>query len=65
MEFWIVGKVIDLKHNGWAFQGIYDDEQKAVANCRTEKYFIGKAMLNNSLPDKDEVWPGAYYPLAK
>ncbi len=57
---WIVGK---RNAFGWEFMGVFDSEEKAVAACRTLKYFVGPAKLNEQLPDETNKWKGAYYPL--
>ena len=60
--FWICGKSVDWKTCSWEFQGVFDSEESAVSACRSENYFIGPAKLNESLPDSQTEWEGAYYP---
>lgn len=59
---WIVGKDDREGDGGWEFQGVFDDRELAVMACRGDNYFIGPAILNESLPDDREDWPGSYYP---
>lgn len=63
MTLWIVGKIHPDKYGFWAFQGVYDDEKRAIDACRDELYFIGPAQLNEQLPLGTQPWPGAYYPM--
>lgn len=50
---------------GWDFQGVFDTEEKALAACRDEHYFIGPAELNKEYPDETIPWPGQYWPHRK
>lgn len=62
-ELWIVGKAAaDLGDKAWEFQGVFDNEEAAVRACRSDEYFVGPAILNESLPDDREEWLEAYYP---
>lgn len=66
MELWIVGKIKSRKHyKQWEFQGVFNDEQKAVNACRTWKYFVAPAILNRESPDETREWEGLYYPIAE
>ena len=76
MKLWLVGQVILSVWNHqknewqvggqWDVQGIFDNEDAAVAICKTENYFIMPLMLNQELPhDKSETPEGSRYPLAK
>jgi len=65
MTMWIVGKVDPDKYGFWAFQGVFDDEKRAISACIDGSYFIGPAQLNEHIPLGTQPWPGAYYPKAK
>ena len=67
--YWIVGQIMLDNAQGpedfqraWGFQGVFDSEEKAVAACKTELYFIAPAIMNEELPESHEEWSGAYYP---
>jgi len=64
-EVWICGQLTG-KYVGastpWEFQGVFDSEQKAIAACRDENYFIYSAIMNQELPD-ESVEPDGRYPL--
>ena len=62
MELWIVGQLRTV--GAWDFQGVFDSEERAVAACRDEKYFVAPATLNAELPHESHEFPGGYYPLA-
>lgn len=65
MQLYIVGKkrVEDDSDKAWDFQGVFDCPVKALAACRDRFYFVGPAILNESLPDETAEWPCAYYPI--
>ena len=65
MKLWIVGKSVGPRGEEWEFQGVFDSKKKAISACKSDRYFIGPAMLNEELPEKPEEWPGCYYPLYK
>lgn len=64
MKLWIVGKSIRDCDDGqvWEFQGVYDSEPAAAANCRDSRYFYAPAALNQSLPDDRCPWPDSIRP---
>lgn len=64
MKLWIVGKFVDSSILGtvWLFEGVFDNEDSAVSICTSEYHFVGPCELNQPIV-KDEIWPGAYYPL--
>jgi len=62
IKLFIVGKINPENHKEWIFQGVFDSKDKASQVCRDENYFIGPAVLNESLPHDDTDWPGAFYP---
>lgn len=66
-KMWIVGRFIVETEKGivWEFQGIFDNEEEAAKACRTRSYFIGPAVLNESLPHETMEWPGCYYPIVE
>jgi len=53
------GKVI------WEFQGIFDDENKAIKACKLSNYFYFPIELNKELPDETFVAPNVIYPLMR
>ena len=64
MKLWIVGIALNDKGTEWAFSGVFDDEKKAIVECKTEMYFIGPAILNQVFSQENVIdWPHAYYPL--
>ena len=63
-HLWIVGKELDYTKSAWEFQGVFDAESDAIAACKTERYFIGPALVNKAVPDRRAEWNGAYYPKA-
>jgi len=45
---WVVGQ---WKHSDpWEFQGVFDSEEKAVAACRDQWYFIWRTKVNEAMP---------------
>lgn len=62
-ELFIVGKINPSNYKEWVFQGIFDSKDKAIGACKDENYFIGPAILNESLSHDDVDWLGAFYPL--
>lgn len=67
MKLWVVGKVLSPRGavvREWEFVGVFDSEERAVAVCRDEYYFVGSVELNYIAPeDITEHWPKGYYPL--
>lgn len=64
---WAAGRVHEWREPDdggadWSFQGVLDSEEKAIAACRDDSYFIGPVKLNEQLPHDRLAWPGAYYP---
>ena len=66
MKLWIVGKIGLKNYLEWQFEGVFDDEQKAIAACKDDKYFIGPTTLNEeyAIGESDD-WVDAYYPIEK
>jgi hypothetical protein len=63
MIVWVVGQ---YRKPSWDFQGVFSSEDKAVAVCRTDMYFVAPIELDADLPHELQgEWPGAYYPLAR
>lgn len=62
-KLWIVGQAFDEK--GWDFQGVFSTREKAVAACKTERFFICSCSLDVELPvetsfmgpEEDFCWP--------
>ena len=64
-KLWIVGRIFDGKNDSgkeWSFQGVFDSEKQAIVQCLDYRYFIGPAIINETIPTEDEIWPGSYYP---
>lgn len=67
-KLWLVGQSKkelaekDWKYN-WDFQGVFDNESKAVSACKNENYFVAPVELNVVLPDETLEWSGLYYPV--
>lgn len=67
MKLWIVGQLRGRWNKGrcvWDFQGVFQSRRKAVAACRTKKYFIFSARLNESYPHEECEGTDGCYPLA-
>jgi len=74
MELWIVGNVTDRETLAWEFCGVYDTLEMAISKCTNSKctnskctsarkwYFIGPAVLNETVLGGTTVWPGGFYP---
>ena len=65
VKLWICGQLKGKwcpEGSVWEFQGVFSDKDKAVAACRTEKYFISSTILDEELPDKSCIPPEAQYP---
>lgn len=66
MKLWIVGQAIRgaiaSSVGAWIFQGVFDTEDKAVAACKGELWFVAPAELNQELPADPIEWPGLRYP---
>lgn len=66
MQAWIVGRVSRFSAQwNWQFQGVFTTEAKAVAACIDETFFVAPAVVDEEVPYREEIWPGAYYPKAK
>ena len=59
---WICGKWPSSDGDVLEFQGVFSTEEAAVGACKTEKYFVAPAKLNEECPDAPTPWPGFYYP---
>lgn len=68
MEVWIVGQMIDdsAGEDGeariWEFGGVFTSEEKAIAACRFDEYFIAPHRLNEAQPHETVPMIGCYYP---
>lgn len=60
---WIVGQSINAEISSWHFQGVFETENEALDACFDENYFVGPAILGESLPHEIVEWVGAYYPI--
>ena len=67
MKLWVCGQSIryDDDCKAWEFQGVFSTEQGAIDACLTDQYFVGSAMLNETWPEEQVIWPGSYYPKAE
>ena len=66
MKLWVVGKIGLKNYLEWQFEGVFDDEQKAIAACKDENYFVGPTTLNQEYDTEEAVdWVDAYYPIHK
>lgn len=65
--FWVTGRFIKRIECGavWDIQGVFEFEVDAVKACRDSSYFVGPIPKNESLPEKQVIWPNCYYPLRK
>ena len=45
--------------------GVFGTEAGAVAACSQPCDLVGRVTLDTNYGDKKQVWPGAYYPLAR
>ena len=66
-QVWIAGvsnyDKWDDKWPAWQFVGVYDSEEKAVAVCETNQYFVAPYTVN--AVEGDGTMQGCYYPLEK
>lgn len=60
MTYWICGRWTN--NVMWEFQGLFDTEQKAIDACKSDRYFIAPAVVNEELTEVSESWPGCYFP---
>lgn len=45
MELWVVGQNKGDKQFEWGFDGVYDSEEKAIAACIEDDFFIAPTTL--------------------
>ena len=68
-QVWIAGisnyDKWDADWPGWQFMGVFDSEEKAVAVCKTNQYFVAPYTVNEVAPEETRPMPGCYYPLAE
>ena len=65
MNLWVVGSIRNYAEGQpiqWQLEGVFDSEERAVAECVDESHFVGPTELNNRHPLDSTEWPGAYYP---
>ena len=67
MKLWIVGKWRsgEAAHSVWDFQGVFSSEKRAVAACRSWRYFVGPATLDRMLPELAVEWEDGFYPIER
>lgn len=52
-----------LKVGVYHIQGLFSEEDNAVAACRDASYLVGALPINVSLPHDAVEWEGSYFPL--
>ena len=60
---WIVGRWV--ADENWQFQGVFLTKDEAVAACRDSSYFVGPAVMGQSVPHEKVSWPDSFYPLVE
>ena len=61
-KLWIVGKWHG-KNAKWEFFGVFSTREKAINACLDKYFFIGSAILDESLPKELVEWKDFCYPL--
>lgn len=64
-ELWVCGQLkgsYDERGSVWEFQGVFQNEQRAIDACKNENYFIFPVELDKEFPDKSVFLPRTYYP---
>lgn len=63
---WLVGQFIaETEHgNVWAFQGIFETRELAVAACRDRNYSVQSVRLNEEIQHGTQYFPDCEYPKA-
>jgi len=56
---WVVGR---MYQSGWEFQGVFDSEERAMADVKSPDYFLAPAELNKAAPETTTPWPGLRFP---
>lgn len=62
---WVCGKYKGAVDgiSAWTFEGVFCNEERAIAACKTDKHFIGPAIMDETMSaDETVIWPGCYYP---
>jgi len=65
MRLWICGQRRGRwspKGSVWDFQGVFSSKAKAVAACRSDRYFIYPTVLDQEQPDERVLPKNASYP---
>ena len=63
---WIVGQLYGfLANEGWQFQGVCVTKDEAIAASRDRSYFVGPAVMGQSILHEKIEWPGLEYPLVE
>jgi len=62
-KLWVCGQH-QASYGGdeWVMVGVYSTEEKAIAECWDETYFIAPILLNGT-PDETSEWVGYYRPM--
>lgn len=53
----------DVDAAAWAFQGVFDTKEKAIAACRDDHYFIAPAVLNAEIQHDPIPMDGVEWPM--
>jgi len=65
-DCWVVLQWQDVGGSSmYCFQGVFDDESVAVAECRTNQYLVIPATMNESIPHDPVEFDEQYFPLAR
>lgn len=64
IKLWVVGKSLGVE-NAWEFAGVFEGEERAVAECRDRNYFIAPVIVNQTLPHERTEWVGLRWPVAE
>lgn len=61
---YIVGRVRERTENGtvWDYQGLFCTHREAVDACKGPDWFIGPAVIGDTLEELSEFWPGLEFP---
>ena len=65
MTYWLLWQASEESHSGWEFQGLWSDEEKALAEARShasvQEWWMAPAELDVPLPVEYFDWEGSYY----
>lgn len=52
-------------HTAWAFIGVFESEELAVAACYNDLCYVAPVTLNDAAGEELTVFEGGYYPSEK